>query len=110
MPVLLRRAIAAASIFSVGLLGPVSSANAEEFAVEAPAGDFCPGFAVLGNITVKGSEKTLPDDRFWDHNVATGVWTNAETGRSFTQRSRYASVATYDEAANDFHDTNAVTA
>ena len=105
MPVLLRRAIAAASILSVGLLGPVSSASAVESEVEIPAGDFCPGFAVRGNITVKGSEKTLPGDRFWSHNVATGVWTNAESGQTFTQRSRYAAVVTYDEATNDFHVT-----
>lgn len=105
MPVLLRRAIAAASILSVGLLGPVPSANADEFEVEVPAGDFCPGFAVLGSITVKGSEKSLPGDRFWEHNVGTGVWTNAESGQTFTQRSRYALIATYDEATNDFHVT-----
>lgn len=105
MSVLLRRAIAVASILSVGLLLPVSSANAEDFEVEAPAGDFCPGFAVHGSITVKGSEKILPGDRFWEHNVGTGVWTNAESGQTFTQRSRYAMVATYDEATNDFHVT-----
>ncbi|WP_461164129.1 hypothetical protein [Arthrobacter sp. R4-81] len=64
MSVLARRAIAAEAILSVVLLGPVSSANAEEFEVEFPAGEFCPGFAVLGDITVKGSEKTLPGDRF----------------------------------------------
>lgn len=95
MHVLIRRAIAEASILSVGLLMPVSSANADE--VEVPAGEFCPGFAVLGNTTlVTGSEKTLPGDRFWEHNVGTGVWTNAESGQTFTQRSQYALVATYD--------------
>ena len=103
MPVLLRRAIAVASILSVWLLVSVSSANADE--VVYPAGEFCPGFAVLGNITVKGSEKTLPGDRFWEHNVGTGVWTNAESGQTFTQRSRYASVVTYDEATHDFQIT-----
>ncbi len=103
MPVLLRRAIAAASIMSVGLLMPVSSASADE--VEIPAGEFCPGFAVLGNTTVKGSKKTLPGDRFWEHNVGTGVWTNAESGQTFTQRSQYALVTTYDEATNEFHVT-----
>lgn len=103
MPVLRRCAIAMASILSVGLLGPVPSANAEEF--EFPAGDFCPGFAVLANVTVKGSEKTLPGDRFWEHNVGTGVLTNAESGQTFTQRSRYALTATYDEATNDVHVT-----
>lgn len=73
MPVLLRRAIAIAiaSILSAVILGPVSSANAEEI----PAGEFCPGFAVLAKFTVKGSEKTLPGDRFWEHNVGTGVLT-----------------------------------
>lgn len=105
MPMPLRRAIAAASILSLGLLGPVASANAEEFEVEVPAGDFCPGFAVQGDITVKGSEKTLPGDRFWEHNVGTGVWTKAESGPTFTQRSRYASVATYDAATNYYHVT-----
>ncbi|WP_458112677.1 hypothetical protein M1D88_00485 [Arthrobacter sp. R1-13] len=105
MSVLARRAIAAAAILSVVLLGPVSSANAEEFEVEVPEGEFCPGFAVLGDITVKGSEKILPGDRFWEHNVGTGVWTNAESGQTFTQRSRYALVETYDEATNDFHVT-----
>jgi hypothetical protein len=105
MSVLLRRAIAAAAILSVVLLGPVSSANAEEFEVEFPPGEFCPGFTVLGVITVKGSEKFLPGDRFWQHNVGTGVWTNAESGQTFTQRSRYALIETYDQAANDFHVT-----
>lgn len=105
MSVLQRRAIAAAAILPFVLLGPVSGANAEEFEVEFPAGEFCPGFAVLGDITVKGSEKTLPGDRFWQHNVGTGVWTNAESGQTFTQRSRYALVETYDQAANDFHIT-----
>lgn len=64
MPALLRRAIAVASIMSLGLLVPVSSASAEDFEVESPAGDFCPGFAVHGSITVEGSKKTLPGDRF----------------------------------------------
>jgi len=105
MSVLKRRAIATASVLSVVLLGPVSSANAEEFEVEFPAGEFCPGFAVLASITVKGSEKTLPGDRFWQHNVGTGVLTNAESGESFTQRSRYALVETYVEATNDVHVT-----
>ena len=101
MPVL-RRAIAAVSILSLGLLGPVSSASAEESDFEIPAGEFCPGFAVLGHVTVKGSEKTLPGERFWSHNVANGVWTNPESGQTYTQRSRYAAVVTYDEANNDF--------
>lgn len=99
----LSRAVSVASILSVGLLVPVSSANADEFV--APAGEFCPGFAVLGSTTVKGSDKTLPGDRFWEHNVGTGVLTNAESGQSFTQRSRYTLVSTYDEATNDFHVT-----
>jgi hypothetical protein len=105
MPVQLRRPLVAVAILSVGFFGPIPSAIAEEFEVEFPAGDFCPGFAVLGDITVKGSEKTLPGSRFWEHNVGTGVWTNAENGQTFTQRSRYASVAIYDEAANDYHVT-----
>jgi hypothetical protein len=104
MSVLLRRAMAVASIVSLGVLGPVSTANAEEPEVEIPAGDFCP-FALLGSFTVKGSEKILPGDRFWEHNVGTGVLTNPESGETFTQRSRYALVATYDEAANVFHVT-----
>jgi len=103
MPMQLHRALAAAAILSFGHLGPVASANAEEFDVDFPAGEFCPGFAVQGDITVKGSEKTLPGDRFWNHNVGTGVWTNAESGQTFTQRSRYASVATYDAATNYYH-------
>ncbi|WP_455834103.1 hypothetical protein [Pseudarthrobacter siccitolerans] len=103
MPVLLRRAIAVASILSVGLLLPVSSANAD--VVEFPAGDFCPDFAVQGSFTVKGSEKILPGDRFWEHNVGTGILTNVESGQTFTQQSQYTSVATYDEATNDLHVT-----
>ena len=105
MSVLQRRAIAAAAILSVVLLGPVSSANAEEPEVEFPPGEFCPGFAVLGSFTVKGSEKILPGDRFWEHNVGTGIFTNPESGETFTQRSRYVLVATYDESANVFHVT-----
>ncbi len=101
MPVL-RRALASLAILSVGFLGPVPSASAEEPEVEIPAGDFCPGFAVLGLVTVKGSEKTLPGDRSWSHNVANGTWTNAESGQTYAQRSRYAAVVTYDEANNDF--------
>jgi len=104
MSVLLRRAIAVASIVSLGVLGPVSTANAEEPEVEIPAGDFCP-FALLGSFTVKGSDKNLPGDRFWVHNVGTGILTNPESGETFTQRSRYALVETYDEAANVFHVT-----
>lgn len=101
----LRHFIFMTSVLSVCLLGQVSSASADEFEVEFPPGAFCPGFAVLGDITVKGAEKMLPGGRFWEHNVGTGIWTNAESGRTFTQRSRYASVATYDDAANDLHVT-----
>lgn len=105
MSVLLRRAIASASILSLGLLGPLSSANADEFEVVAPAGEFCPDFTVYGSITVKGSDKVLPGDRFWEHNVGTGIWSTAEFDHTFTQRSRYALVTTYDEATNDLHFT-----
>ncbi|WP_043469686.1 hypothetical protein [Arthrobacter sp. Rue61a] len=105
MSVMQRRGIAVGAILPFVLLGPISGANAEEFEVEFPAGEFCPGFAVLGDITVKGSEKTLPGDRFWQHNVGTGIWTNAETGHTFTQRSRYALTETYNEEANDFRVT-----
>lgn len=105
MSMLLCRAIASASILSLGLLGPVSSANADEIEVVAPTGEFCPDFAVYGSITVKGSDKILPGDRFWEHNVGTGIWTTAEFYHTFTQRSRYALVTTYDEATNDFHFT-----
>ncbi|WP_454810590.1 hypothetical protein [Paenarthrobacter nitroguajacolicus] len=105
MPVL-RRAIASISLLAVGLLGPISIASAEEPDVEIPAGEFCPGFAVVGHATGKeGSEKTLPGDRFWSHNVANGIWANAESGQTYTQRSRYVAVVTYDEADNDFHVT-----
>ena len=105
MRVLLRHFISMTSVLSVCPLGQVSSASADEFEVEFPPGAFCSGFAVLGDITVKGSEKILPGDRFWEHNVGTGIWTNAESGQTFTQRFRYASVSMYDEAANDLHVT-----
>lgn len=105
MRIPLRGAIVGASVLVVGLLAPVSSANAgEQF--EFPAGEFCPDFAVLQDILgVKGGEKTLPGDRMWGHAVGTGIITNLDNGQSFTQRSRYAAVTTYDEATNDVHVT-----
>jgi hypothetical protein len=105
MKMVLRGAITGASVLAIGLLAPVSSANADEAHVEYPAGEFCPAFAVVGDIVVKGSEKMLPGDRLWGHAVGAGIWTKAGTSRSFTQRSRYASVVIYDEATNDVHVT-----
>jgi hypothetical protein len=98
-----RVTVTGAAVLAFVLLGPTGSANAEE--VEFPAGEFCPGFAVLGSFTVKGSEKTLPGVRLWEHNVGTGILTNADTGRTFTQRSQYTSVETFDTTTNEYRRT-----
>ena len=107
------RAAARSSVVAVwvtlGLL-PVPGAGAHgggtaepPESVFAPAGEFCPSFDVTGDFShpFRGSQIMFKDGRDVTHGVGTGTWTNAETGESFVQRSRYMLVERYVEEAND---------